>query len=77
MEAMAPDEAADVLQELPPEASAAVLASMEAAEAQEVRELLGFETDTAGGLMTPDIVALANTGTVRDAVAALKTPRSS
>jgi magnesium transporter len=72
VEAMAPDEAADVLQELPPEASASVLASMQVSEAQEVRELLGFETNTAGGLMTPDILALPERSTVRDAVLALK-----
>jgi len=32
--------------------SAEVLANMEAKEASEVRELLGFEENTAGGLMT-------------------------
>jgi CBS domain-containing protein len=72
VEAMAPDEAADVLQELPPEASASVLASMQVSEAQEVRELLGFETNTAGGLMTPDILALPEDATVRDASLALR-----
>ncbi len=72
VEAMAPDEAADVLQELPPEASASVLARMEVEEAQEVRELLAFETDTAGGLMTPDIVAVAEGATVREGARALR-----
>ncbi len=72
VEAMPPDEAADVLQELPPEASAAVLASMEREEAQEVRELLGFETNTAGGLMTTQLVALAADRSVADAIDAIR-----
>ncbi len=72
VEAMEPDEAADLLQQLPPEASASVLASMQAEEAQEVRELLAFETNTAGGLMTPDIVAVPEGATVRDGALALR-----
>ncbi|MBI3657833.1 MAG: PRC-barrel domain-containing protein, partial [Acidobacteria bacterium] len=52
VEEMPPDKAADVLQEMLPEASAQLLANMEKEEAKEVRDLLGFEENTAGGLMT-------------------------
>lgn len=69
---MAPDEAADVLQELPPETSAKLLADMEKEGAQEVKELLGFEEDTAGALMTTQYVALNATATVEDAIEAMK-----
>jgi magnesium transporter len=69
---MAPDEAADVLQELPPETSAKLLADMEKAGAQEVKELLGFEEDTAGALMTTQYVALNATATVEDVIEAMK-----
>jgi magnesium transporter len=72
VEEMAPDEAADVLQELPPETSAEVLANMEAKEANEVRELLGFEENTAGGFMTTEFVVLLETATVEAAIEALK-----
>jgi magnesium transporter len=72
VEEMAPDEAADVLQELPPETSAQVLAHMETEEANEVRELLGFEENTAGGLMTTEFIVLEETATVEAAVEALK-----
>jgi flagellar motility protein MotE (MotC chaperone)/sporulation protein YlmC with PRC-barrel domain len=72
VEEMAPDEAADVLQELPPETSAEVLANMEAEEADEVRELLGFEENTAGGFMTTEFIVLEETATVEAAVEALK-----
>jgi magnesium transporter len=72
VEAMPPDAAADVLQELPTETSATVLASMEIEEAEKVRELLGFERDTAGGLMTSQFVAVDEHATVADAVSALR-----
>ncbi len=72
VEEMAPDEAADVLQELPPKTSAEVLANMETKEANEVRELLGFEENTAGGLMTTEFIVLLETATVEAAIDALK-----
>jgi flagellar motility protein MotE (MotC chaperone)/sporulation protein YlmC with PRC-barrel domain len=72
VEEMAPDEAADVLQELPPETSAEVLANMEAEEAEEVRELLGFEENTAGGLMTTEFIVLQETATVDSAIEAIR-----
>jgi flagellar motility protein MotE (MotC chaperone) len=72
VEEMAPDEAADVLQELPPETSAELLNNMEAEEANEVRELLGFEENTAGGLMTTEFPVALDSGVVEDAVSALK-----
>ncbi len=73
VEEMPPDEAADVLQELSPETSAEVLADMEKDEANEVRELLGFEENTAGALMTTEYVVVHESATVEGAVAALKT----
>lgn len=72
VEEMAPDEAADVLQELPPETTAEVLANMETKEANEVRELLGFEENTAGGVMTTEFIVLLETATVESAVEALR-----
>jgi CBS domain-containing protein/sporulation protein YlmC with PRC-barrel domain len=72
VEEMPPDEAADVLQELSPETSAEVLADMEKEEANEVRELLGFEENTAGALMTTEYVVVHESATVEGAIAALK-----
>ena len=72
VEEMPPDEAADVLQELSPETSAEVLADMEKDEANEVRELLGFEENTAGALMTTEYVVVHESATVEGAIAALK-----
>lgn len=73
VEEMDPDEAADVLQEMPPETSAELLADMEDKEgAREVRELLGFEENTAGALMTTEFIMVGDSATVEGAVAALK-----
>ena len=72
VEEMAPDEAADVLQELPPETSAKVLANMEQEEADEVRELLGFEENTAGGLMTTEFIVLNETADVQSAIEVIR-----
>ena len=72
VEEMPPDAAADVLQELPPETSAEVLADMEKDEAMEVRELLGFEENTAGALMTTEFIFVHEAATVEGAIAALK-----
>jgi magnesium transporter len=72
LEEMPPDEAADVLQELSPEMSAGLLAGMESEEASEVRELLGFEKNTAGALMTTDFIVVGDAATVEGAIMALK-----
>src|SRR5439155_3111175 len=72
VEEMPPDEAADILQELPPETSAELLADMEKHEAKEVRELLAFEENTAGALMTTDFIVLGDSATVEGAIVGLK-----
>ena len=72
VEEMPPDEAADVLHELSPETSAEVLSDMEKDEANEVRELLGFEENTAGALMTTEYVFVHETASAAGAIEALK-----
>jgi magnesium transporter len=58
LEEMSPDEAADLLADLPVERRAQLIAAMEADEAEDVEELLHYEEDTAGGLMTTEFVAI-------------------
>jgi magnesium transporter len=58
LEEMAPDEATDLLAELPDERRQGLLKLMEADEADEVRELLRYGEDTAGGLMTTEFVTV-------------------
>jgi len=67
---MDPDDAADVISDLPEERSEQVLELMEEGS-DEVRELLKYEEDTAGGIMTTDVVALPETRTVEEALDAL------
>jgi magnesium transporter len=69
---MPPDEAADVLNELSPETSAEVLAGMEKEGAEEVRELLAFEENMAGSLMTTEYVFVHESATVEGAIEALR-----
>ncbi|HUZ17964.1 MAG TPA: CBS domain-containing protein [Spirochaetia bacterium] len=54
LEAMAPDEAADLLGELPEARSRDLLNLMKVDDAEDVRKLLSYPEDTAGGIMTTD-----------------------
>jgi sporulation protein YlmC with PRC-barrel domain len=56
LEEMAPDAAADLLADLPKETSEELLEEMPGQEAADVRELLGFDPATAGGMMNTDFV---------------------
>jgi magnesium transporter len=63
LEEMPPDEAADILSELTPEMSGDLLREMPREDAQEVRELLKFEENSAGGMMTTEFVVVAEDAT--------------
>ncbi len=58
LEEMQPDDAADLLAEVDKDKAQALLGLMEIEESQEVRELLAYDEDTAGGMMTNDFVML-------------------
>jgi magnesium transporter len=63
-----PDDAADVLGELSKEAVGEILEALADEMSDQLEELLVFKEDTAGGRMTPDVVAVPSTATVEDAV---------
>ncbi len=69
---MATDDAADLIAELPQERRASVLAFLPAARQRQIKALLGYNPRTAGGLMSPEFVAVAVTGTATDAIAAAR-----
>jgi len=71
VEEMAPDDAADVLADLDEERSQEVLELMEEEESEDVRRLLKYEEDTAGGIMTTDVVAMHENQTVAEALEAI------
>ena len=59
LEAMQPDDAADLVGELPDLMAAQLLGEMEPDEAEDVRRLMAYDENTAGGLMTTDPIILA------------------
>ncbi len=72
LEEMHRDEAVDALAEMSAETAAQVLQDMDRQDAGELETLLQFEQDTAGGMMTTEVFALEETGTVADAITALR-----
>ncbi len=72
LEWMSPDEAADVLGDLPEEKAEELLGLMEGEEQANVAELLPYEDDTAGGLMTTEFLTMPQSLTVGEALAHLR-----
>ena len=66
LDVTSPDVAADVLRGLPEDISFRTLERME--EAEEVAPLLEYEDDDAGGIMTPEFVALSDAMTATQAM---------
>ena len=56
---MAPDEAADLLEELPEALRERFVATLSAADAATVTDLLSHEPDTAGSVMNPEVFTVA------------------
>ncbi|HEX4543210.1 MAG TPA: CBS domain-containing protein [Candidatus Acidoferrum sp.] len=63
LEEMAPDAAADLLADLPKETSEELLHEMPGQEAAGVRELLGFDPATAGGMMNTEFLYVSENST--------------
>jgi magnesium transporter len=72
LEEMGPDEAADLLADLPEARADAILEKMEDAEAEDIEELLSYEEDTAGGLMTTEYVTVGGDLTAAEAIDRLR-----
>jgi CBS domain-containing protein/sporulation protein YlmC with PRC-barrel domain len=72
LEEMDPDDAADVLGDMSRERADALLAAMEPTEAEEVRELLAYPEDTAGGIMTNECVTVPPDISAQEAIAQLR-----
>ncbi|MFN8663488.1 MAG: magnesium transporter [Thermomicrobiales bacterium] len=70
--AMAPDDATDVVDELPDAEAEGILVAMRPDDAEEIRELLAYPPDSAGGMMTPAFVAIAPDLRADQAITALR-----
>ena len=69
---MAPDDAADVLGELDDkEVSSKIIEGMDDENAADVSRLMTYPEDSAGGIMTTDLVAVRPEQSVKDALAAI------
>ena len=69
---MDPDDAADLLSELPAAQVRGLLNAMEADEAASVQHLLTYDEDSAGGKMTTDVIAVPQYLTVHQVITRLR-----
>jgi magnesium transporter len=72
LEVMEPDEATDLVVELPPAEAEHLLVAMAPGDAAEIRDLMSWPPDTAGGIMTPAFVGISPDLRAGEAIAALR-----
>lgn len=72
LDEMSSDEAADLIGELEPERGREVLELMEADESADVEDLLAYATDTAGGIMQAEVLALNGDLTADETIAHIR-----
>ncbi len=67
-----PDDAADLLAELPSETQEEVLKRFIPAESAEIRKLMKYSEDSAGGIMDPVVISVYENATVAQAVSKIR-----
>jgi magnesium transporter len=67
-----PDDVAPILDLLPDDMKESILAAMEKKPSEDVKELLLYEEETAGRIMSPDFYALDQNTNVSDAITAMQ-----
>jgi Mg2+ transporter MgtE len=73
LERIAPDNAADILGELDEQEAERLLDLMPSEESQPIRELLRYEEQSAGGIMTTEVLSLPSSLTVAETLERLRT----
>jgi len=68
LEKLAPDDAADILAEIPQDKAERLLNLMPADESRPIRELLRYGPETAGGIMTTEVLSLSQELTAEEAL---------
>ncbi len=71
LDCMADDDIADILGEAPEEYKDRLIKLMDEEEAQEVTELMSYDEETAGGIMTKDFLSLKADMLIKDALSYL------
>jgi magnesium transporter len=66
------DDVAGLIDRLPEDVSNSILKKMQKEDVEEVADLLSFDDDTAGRIMTPDFIALSEDTTAKGAIASLQ-----
>lgn len=69
---MSTDDAADLLGHLPEELSKQILKGMSSEDVQEVEELMGYPEDTAGAIMTSEVLSMGQDLTVGETIRILQ-----
>lgn len=69
---MESDDAADFIADLPDEDANAILSSIPDEESKEVKKLLQYPEDSAGGIMQTELISLKETATVKEAIEQIK-----
>ncbi|MCS0499012.1 magnesium transporter MgtE N-terminal domain-containing protein [Protaetiibacter mangrovi] len=72
LDQMQPDDAADLIAQLPEERGEALLELMQPEEAEDVRFLLNYAPETAGGLMTTEPIIVSADATVAEGLALIR-----
>ena len=72
LERMDSDDAADLITEVEQARRLSILDLLPEPQQQKVRNLLAYNPETAGGIMSPDYVAVSDSATVAEALAAVK-----
>lgn len=72
LDEMAPDEAADLLQDLPEERREELIELMEEEEGEDAREILAYPEDSAGGIMTTEVLSFSRDITAQQAIERLR-----
>jgi magnesium transporter len=72
LEILPPDDAADILAEIPQEEAERLLNLMPANESEPIRELLRYGPETAGGIMTTEVLSLSQELTAEEALVYLR-----
>ena len=69
---MEPDDAADLINEVDQDRRLNILENLASDQQQKVRQLLSYNSDSAGGIMNTDFVTVSDTATVDEAIEAIR-----